>query len=310
MLQPHDCRAHHNARRRGGPGRRGSIDPTRTVVLRRKYEREMVRRFKALKRLIREAIAVNDVFGLKDPAPAFRVQQQNAPPRGAFAFPRSDAKVSAFMNWLRQASHAGILQVHPGTPLQSAAAQAWQNVYLKTAYQSGLAKAASGMRAAGADVQDSWVQSAFFRPVHADRAGLIYTRTYNDLQGITDSMSAAISRTLAQGIAEGRGVVELAKTLADKVDVGINRARVLVRTETIRAHADATLNAYREAGLEGVTIEAEFTTAGDNKVCPKCEELEGGIYTIEEAQGVIPVHPNCRCAWSPIVNDPQGIRLR
>ena len=306
MLQRHDCNAHYNARR----APRDRIDPTRTVVLRRKYERDMVRRFKALRRLIREAIQVNDVFALKDPEPAFRAQQQNVPPRGAFAFPRSDAKVSAFRNWLRQASHAGILEVHPGTPLQSAAARAWQNVYLQTAYQSGLSQAASNMRAAGADVQDSWVQSAFFRPVHADRAGLIYTRTYNDLQGITDSMSAAISRTLAQGIAEGRGVVELAKTLADKVDIGINRARVLVRSETIRAHADATLNAYREAGLEGVTIEAEFTTAGDNKVCPKCRDLEGEIFTIEEAQGVIPVHPNCRCSWNGIVNDPQGIRLR
>ena len=66
-----------------------------------------------------------------------------------------------------------------------------------------------------------------------------------------------MSRTLAQGIAEGRGMRDLSRTLAERVDVGTTRARVLVRTEVIGAHAEATLNSYTEAGLEG----AEVTTA-------------------------------------------------
>ena len=85
---------------------------------------------------------------------------------------------------------------------------------------------------------------------------------------------------------------------------------MLTRTEVINAHAEATLNSYVEAGLEGVTVNAEYTTAGDDKMCPKCVALQGRPYTIDEARGLIPQHPNCRCAWSPVVVDPQGVVLR
>jgi len=34
-------------------------------------------------------------------------------------------------------------------------------------------------------------------------------------------------------------------------------------------------------------------------VCSECSDLEGNVYTIKEAHGMIPLHPNCRCAWKP-----------
>jgi hypothetical protein len=34
-------------------------------------------------------------------------------------------------------------------------------------------------------------------------------------------------------------------------------------------------------------------------VCPDCEALDETQYTIEEAHGLIPYHPNCRCAFIP-----------
>lgn len=41
-------------------------------------------------------------------------------------------------------------------------------------------------------------------------------------------------------------------------------------------------------------------TAGDFKVCPECIEIaDGGPYDVNEAQGMIPAHPNCRCAFVP-----------
>jgi intein/homing endonuclease len=42
-----------------------------------------------------------------------------------------------------------------------------------------------------------------------------------------------------------------------------------------------------------VSIKSEFVTAGDDRVCSQCEALEAQIFTIEEAQGIIPVHPSC-----------------
>lgn len=41
-------------------------------------------------------------------------------------------------------------------------------------------------------------------------------------------------------------------------------------------------------------------TAGDNRVCVICEALsENGPYSLEEAQGLLPAHIDCRCAWVP-----------
>src|SRR5690606_28972829 len=40
-------------------------------------------------------------------------------------------------------------------------------------------------------------------------------------------------------------------------------------------------------------------TAGDDSVCELCGSLEGVIFTVEEARGLLPRHPNCRCAWIP-----------
>lgn len=276
-------------------------DPTQTATLRAKYEAAMVRRFKALKRSIHESIVTNDAFG-------FNVQAAAA---GAFAFPRSGDKVSAFMQWLRQEARAGILQVRAGTPLSTAANNSWQNIYLDSAYQRGIAQSGREIRGAGGSVSNRWIDAAFNRPIHADAVGLIYTRAYGELEGVTAAMEQAISRALARGLAEGRGMRELAAALEDEVDgIGIDRARTIARTETIAAHAEASLNAYEEAGIEGVEVEAEFATAGDEQVCPECEDLEGNVYSLDDARGVIPVHPNCRCAFIPVIPDASNIDLQ
>ena len=139
---------------------------------------------------------------------------------------------------------------------------------------------------------------------------MIYTRAFSDLDGITKTMDQKISRILAQGSGEGRAPLDIAKKINDRVKkIGITRSRLIARTEIISAHAEASLNAYEEAGIEGVEVEVEFTTAGDDVVCPECDVLSGKSFTIAESRGVIPVHPNCRCAWSPVVVNGSGIEL-
>lgn len=230
---------------------------------------------------------------------------------GEFDFPTKTRKVQAFMDWLDMMEERGILEITRGESMQSAARKSWQNVYLRSAYQKGMAGAVYQMRRGGVQVEDRWIDAGFYRPIHADAVGLIYTRAYSDLEGITKAMDTKLSRTLAQGMVEGLGMDELADRVDEDIDsIGIARSRVLARTETIRAHADATLNTYDEAEIEGVIVESEFATAGDDHVCPKCEKLEGKVYTLAQARGVIPVHPNCRCAWIPVVKDGKGKVLR
>jgi SPP1 gp7 family putative phage head morphogenesis protein len=111
-------------------------------------------------------------------------------------------------------------------------------------------------------------------------------------------------------MAEGRSPLDIAEALVDRVErVGLTRARLIARTEVIGAHAEATLNAYEEAGVTGVEVEAEWTTAGDDRVCPECESMEGRSFTLAEARGMIPAHPNCRCAFLPKIVGGSGIVL-
>ncbi len=273
-------------------------DPTRTTTLRQQFEADLARRFRAIAKAIRKKIGKEDGFGLKAN-------------RGEFDFPRSDQKVAAFMEWLQQQVSAGVLEVRRGETLQQAGQRAWTNTYIRSAYQKGIAQSASRMRAQGASVAPEWVETAFTRPFHADRVGLAYTRTFNDLRGITAEMDKQISRTLANGLAEGRGPMEIARSLVDRVEkIGVTRARMLARTEVVASHAEASLNTYEEAGIEGVDVEAEFITAGDDKVCPECQAISGTTRTIEQARGVIPVHPGCRCSWVPVVKNPREVNLR
>jgi SPP1 gp7 family putative phage head morphogenesis protein len=135
---------------------------------------------------------------------------------------------------------------------------------------------------------------------------MVYMRVFSDLKGVTEAMSTAMSRTLATGLVEGEGPESIARELVKNIDdIGKARARTIARTEVIRAHHVATINTYREAGIDGVTVTAEWSTAGDDKVCSVCEDMavdeEGKpiVYTLDEIEPLIPAHPNCRCAAIP-----------
>ena len=76
---------------------------------------------------------------------------------------------------------------------------------------------------------------------------------------------------------------------------------MIARTAIIMAFAEGQLTEFENWGVTGVTAEVEFATAGDDKVCNKCASMEGQVYTIAEARGVIPIHRNCRCMWLPVI---------
>jgi len=271
-------------------------DPTKTLTTRRRFESDVVRRFKNLRRaILKQIIELEGCGNLGEPI-------RN---RGQFDFPRSDEKVSAFMEWLRQQQQAGDIDlVQPERPRMGAVDRRWANVYIDSAYQQGIRRARAELKKQGIDVPDdtepSQVLKGFNNPVHADRVGLIYTRVYSDLKGITDEMDKQISRVLAQGIAEGLNPREMARQIVERVDkIGITRARTLARTETVRAHHQANIQEFKNAGIEEVEVVAEWVTAGDDRVCPICEPLNGKLFTIDAAEGLLPRHPQCRCVVTP-----------
>ena len=280
-----------------------SPDPTGTARIRARYERDMVRRFRHLRALINEAIIKQDVFGLASTVDAAFGEHLG---KRAFAgFTRSESKVAEFDLWLKERVAEGILDVVEGEPLPLSAEKGWQNKYIDSAARKGARDAYTEIH--GRRPSEGDIQAVMQSPVHVERAGLAYTRNLEALSGITTNMSKQLRGILAQGLIDGDGPRVLARKMSNTIDgVGIKRARTLARTEVIASHADATLTSYEGEGIEGVQNEAEFSTAGDDRVCVRCAALEGTIYLIDEARGVIPVHPNCRCRWLPVI--PEDLR--
>lgn len=229
----------------------------------------------------------------------------NAPKQ--FAFLTRPQKARQFQRWLQQQINQKILDVHPvhGEPKGM---KPWLYKYVQSAYKKGVTRSYlsthpelgkpapwyEGTRA-------GFLESSFGRPERIDKLELLYTRAYENLKGVTASMSTKMSQILTSGMAHGTSPVNMAKEMSREITkLTKQRALAIATTETIHAHAEGQLDALEDLGVEEVEAEVEFTTSGDNIVCPKCEALAGRRYTISKAHGIIPVHPRCRCSWSPV----------
>lgn len=284
------------------------VDPTRTRTLRRRYAQKLRGRFAAINTEIRSGVRDRDVFGLETPR---RTRGQGRTRRSDTLadplppqFPeRRDRQIETFDAWLQRQLDDEVLT----------AVGSDRNQYVRSAYQSGLRHADTSARAAGVDVPGGTVGATIQRPIHRDELQLIYTRDYSELEGITRAVSQQSNRVLAEGLAAREGPAAIARRLTDRVDaIGKTRATTLARTSVIDTFNTAALNRYEELGVDGVTVEAEWLTAGDGRVCEICQALEGQTWTIEEARSKTidvaghsdipvkpPAHPRCRCAIIP-----------
>jgi SPP1 gp7 family putative phage head morphogenesis protein len=294
-----------------------NYDPTHTTTLRNLYSRDMDHRFNELASIVTASIVDNDCFGLQ----GLQTHQMTPAAWQAFNYRLSQEKITEFMKWLQQQIDAGILDVQTFEQLGNPANFAWANKYLIDSYKRGVIRARYELQRAGFNVPSidasGGIALAISTPFHLDRIGLIYSRAYSDLVGITQQMSTLISRVLAQGMADGDGPILLARKIVAVIkgvgsDLGLtdtlgrfitakNRSETLARTEVIRAHHIATIQEYRNWGVMGIKVLGEWQTAGDDRVCPICAALQGKVYTLDQIEGMIPQHPNCRCLALPLL---------
>jgi SPP1 gp7 family putative phage head morphogenesis protein len=123
----------------------------------------------------------------------------------------------------------------------------------------------------------------------------ILTRSLTLAKSINITTLEALKKILADGFASGDSVQQLTKKIEGYFTENAKyRAEMIARTETIAASNEGSLHRYE---LEGIT-KSEFYPAPDS--CEACTDLIGE-YDTADSHGMIPVHPNCRCTWLPIV---------
>lgn len=174
---------------------------------------------------------------------------------------------------------------------------------------------------------------ASFDIVNMVSVELAETITARLVREVTDETQKAIAVSIREGLADGNSIPQIArkikprvglttkqiqsvanfeeKLLIDKphynreqIDRAVNRferkkhrerTEMIARSESSRANAEGSLNVY-----EANDAEVEWIAVTGNDFDPEnCQDNDGKIFSIAEARGRIPVHPNCECIWGP-----------
>lgn len=273
-------------------------DPTQTGTLRDDFEADVYNRLRSLKGNVRETVEELDVLHLGSQ----HAVNQNPDPRD-FEFLSDSEKRQRFQAWLREEIDTGVLEPADGRAVRRG--EHWTAQYVRKGYAKGVTDAGANIRQAGHSVDKlDELEDVFNQPIHSSKIEMLYVRAYDGLEGITQEMDTQISRQLSSALAEGWNPRKAARELNDRVDaIGISRARTLSQTEIIHAHAEGTLDRFESEGITEVTPQVEFLATNDHRVCSQCASLQGNTYTIEEARGLVPVHPRCRCTFVPEIDD-------
>lgn len=293
-----------NAGRRGTRGNAATrLDPTRTTGLQKRFWKEMERRFRLLASAVKLLVDTEDAFGLR-PIPQYRpLSSRGLAVNARWEFLTDPAKVTEFRTWLKEQTDAKILTTDGTTH------EPWTGEFIHSAYRQGHVRAyidthkeALAEPLAYAGGREQFLRDSFAQPETLSKVQLIGTRAYGSLKGVTEEMSTQLTRLLADGLAHGEAPDVIARRMTQNIgSLSRVRAKRIARTEVIYAHAEGQLDAFTKLGVDEVGILAEWSTAGDDKVCPLCGAMEGTVLTVEDSHGLIPRHPNCRCTWIPSI---------
>lgn len=108
----------------------------------------------------------------------------------------------------------------------------------------------------------------------------------------------ALKNVLVIGMQQGKNITDMAVELNAVMGKGFYAAHRLVRTETMHCLNQSCLQRYKDAEIKKVS----FWAAKDERTCEICGAMHGKKYDIDKAP-VLPVHPNCRCTYLPVVEN-------
>lgn len=105
--------------------------------------------------------------------------------------------------------------------------------------------------------------------------------------------SEDLKQNLVIGLIRGESMDRMASRMRKRLSVSASAARRLVRTETAYIYESATMDAYKECGIE----QYEYLATLDGKTSEVCRELDGKVFRVKDAipgKNYPPMHPNCR----------------
>ena len=118
----------------------------------------------------------------------------------------------------------------------------------------------------------------------------------------TDKLAEIVKQEIVNGMIQGINLKTMTKRVSERFETAKkNDVERLLRTEVNYTLNQATLDGYKEAGIE----KYEFSATLDNRTSQICSELHGEVFEIKKiAVGLNypPMHPRCRSTTKPIID--------
>ena len=118
----------------------------------------------------------------------------------------------------------------------------------------------------------------------------------------TDKLAEIVKQEIVNGMIQGINLKTMTKRVSERFETAKkNDVERLLRTEVNYVLNQATLDGYKEAGIE----KYEFSATLDNRTSQICSELHGEVFEIKKiAVGLNypPMHPRCRSTTKPIID--------
>ena len=118
----------------------------------------------------------------------------------------------------------------------------------------------------------------------------------------TDKLAQTVKQEIVNGMIQGINLQTMAKRVSERFETAKkNDVERLLRTEVNYTLNQATLDGYKEAGIE----KYEFSATLDSRTSQICSELHGEVFEIKKiAVGLNypPMHPRCRSTTIPIID--------
>lgn len=230
----------------------------------------------------------------------------------SYDYPTDRGKIQAFIDDLKEWIEGEILEPANFTELREG--DHWTSEYITNSYVIARNVAVGRLKQEGVSASAWTAEELTQTRTSLKTLRDLYSRTYENLEDITDDMADVVRRELTQGFAEGKNPKAMARSITDEVkDIQRTRAETLARTETINAATKATLDEYERGGVDGV-MHGEWLHSFDEDVCAFCRRLGGESFTTSEFRAnhavefrgqvyrlAPPSHPNGRCAITPAV---------
>lgn len=130
-------------------------------------------------------------------------------------------------------------------------------------------------------------------------AGVFASREEAVANSVSETLTKELDAIISKGFEQDMTYGEVAQLIAGLMGINLQdpsapgwKAMQIARTETNWAINEGMRQQYQESGIQKVNIEAALTA------CDLCmAAVNGNPYTLADADGMLPIHPNCRCVW-------------